>query len=75
MVVRSHRLAPLAASTYNTYLILSSYFSFLQMQDHAFTKRRNLTQNTKKMDCPATIYVKHVVKFSDFKVSARFPKK
>lgn len=36
---------------------------------HFSKKRRNLAQDTKKMDCPAAIHIKKIVKFPEYKVS------
>ncbi|XP_054272917.1 uncharacterized protein LOC128993182 [Macrosteles quadrilineatus] len=36
--------------------------------DHAFTKRYNKTQLTKKLDCPAKISVSRIIKFQEYKV-------
>ncbi|KAK1901050.1 Replicase polyprotein 1ab, partial [Dissostichus eleginoides] len=39
-------------------------------KDHTgFPGRRCLVQNTKKMDCPATINVVHLMKFPEYKIS------
>ncbi|XP_056009971.1 uncharacterized protein LOC125679921 isoform X2 [Ostrea edulis] len=38
-------------------------------QDHSYTqKSRTLVQNTKKLDCPARIYMKKICKFPDYKI-------
>ena len=36
--------------------------------DHNFVKSRFLTQNTKKMDCPSSIYLREIVFFPSYKI-------
>ncbi|XP_040280115.1 uncharacterized protein LOC120995157 isoform X2 [Bufo bufo] len=39
------------------------------MEDHNFIRTRKLYQITKKMDCPAKIYVYHLLTFPDFQIN------
>ncbi|XP_031757895.1 uncharacterized protein LOC100497061 [Xenopus tropicalis] len=39
-----------------------------QGEDHVFIKRRQCLQNTKKMDCPAKIFVYHLISFPGFQL-------
>ncbi|KAJ8378370.1 hypothetical protein AAFF_G00243280 [Aldrovandia affinis] len=43
-------------------------------QDHSFPRRRRLV-HTKKMNCPASIYVVHIVRFPSYKITEDKPKK
>ncbi|XP_051503118.1 uncharacterized protein si:dkey-31c13.1 isoform X1 [Myxocyprinus asiaticus] len=42
-------------------------------EDHSSVKTRRLMQPTKKMGCPATIYVSHIVKFPDYLITEDNP--
>ncbi|XP_073524300.1 uncharacterized protein [Phyllobates terribilis] len=37
--------------------------------DHGYIKCRKLIQATKKMDCPAKIYVYHIIRYPDFQIT------
>ncbi|KAE8602182.1 hypothetical protein XENTR_v10013900 [Xenopus tropicalis] len=43
--------------------------SCTQGEDHVFIKRRQCLQNTKKMDCPAKIFVYHLISFPGFQLA------
>ncbi|KAJ8372023.1 hypothetical protein AAFF_G00295350 [Aldrovandia affinis] len=44
-------------------------------RDHSYHEVRRLIQTSKKMDCPATIYVVHIVRFPSYKITEDNPKK
>ncbi|KAM4050462.1 uncharacterized protein ACNLHF_016233 [Anomaloglossus baeobatrachus] len=37
--------------------------------DHGYIKSRKIIQSTKKMDCPAKIYVYHIIRYPDFQIT------
>ncbi|XP_039658629.1 uncharacterized protein si:dkey-31c13.1 isoform X1 [Perca fluviatilis] len=36
--------------------------------DHCYKKRRSILKDSKKLDCPARIYVVHLIRFPDYKI-------
>ena len=39
-----------------------------QREDHQFLKSRNLVQDSKKLDCPASVLIWEIWKFLDFEI-------
>ncbi|XP_013382326.1 uncharacterized protein LOC106153081 [Lingula anatina] len=39
-----------------------------QEKDHSFIKRRKLKQDSKKVDCPAMVYMTHLLYFPEYKI-------
>ena len=53
---------------YNCNLIYAYIFYLYSNKDHAFSKTRFHAQNTKKINCPATIIQRDIVVLTDYKV-------
>lgn len=44
---------------------------FSKEHDHTFRKRRTLVQSSKKLGCPAKVFMSRVIKFPQYKVCNR----
>lgn len=50
----------------------SNLFSLNLQGDHVHNKNRFRVQSTMKMNCPASVYIREVCRFPDFKVRYNF---
>ncbi|KAM4012342.1 uncharacterized protein ACNLHF_005027 isoform 2-T2 [Anomaloglossus baeobatrachus] len=46
-----------------------------EAEDHCFLIQRTIIQTTKKMDCPAKLYIYHIAIFPDFRIAQNTEKR